>query len=106
MVKTLQDKLMRNEFIHKEYDPGLKTYMSQLFMSHIFSLENPNLLDEEDQDGQMNIMDYLFKKLSKKELMNIESKEAMPVQRQNPIDIQPKSVKSVPRKRKSLIPKK
>jgi hypothetical protein len=63
---------MKNEFYHKEYDPSLKAFISQLFFRHIYSLKTPNLLGEDDSDAELNVMDYLFKKLNKEELLEIE----------------------------------
>lgn len=66
--------MMKNEFFHTEFDPSMNSFISQLFLKHIYSLSSPNKLNTENEIGDMNIMEYLFSKLTTQELLDIEKK--------------------------------
>lgn len=73
-VKSMKEQCMKNVFIHTQYDSRLDDFKSKLFLEHIFSLSKPNLVNDEEEDGELNLMDYLFKKLDVSELLEIEKK--------------------------------
>jgi hypothetical protein len=72
-VNSVKERCMKNEFIHTEYDPNLKSFIAQLFLKHIFPRHSSDSINQ-DEIGDMNMMDFLFEKLSTDELLDIENK--------------------------------
>lgn len=103
-ARSMKEQCMKNEFFHTEFDPRLNSFIAQLFLKHIYSLDKPNRLSEEDTDGDLNVMDYLFKNLSKEELLDIERKiNNERLYNKEPIAFLNKQHRTKSKKRRSLV---
>lgn len=69
----MKEKCMKNLFFHSQYDHRLESFKAKLFLDHIYSLSSPNLLDDSDEVGDMNIMDYILNNLEVDQLNKIEN---------------------------------
>ena len=49
-VRNMKESCMKNIFFHKHYDKRLDDFQSKLFLKHIYSVDTPNLIDDQDSD--------------------------------------------------------